>query len=84
MKPVTERQRRVMEWIEDFAAKNGFAPSVREIGNGLGINSTNGVICHLKALKSKGWIEWNEKKARTIRVVKPVDGVIVVGFGRGL
>ena len=65
---LTTRQRQIFNFVRD-RIYGGVPPSVREIGAEFGINSPNGVICHLKALRKKGYIEWDEHQARTIRLV---------------
>jgi len=50
----TQRQLEVWEFMIAFRAKHHMSPTIREIGEHLGIASTNGVMCHLKALNKKG------------------------------
>jgi repressor LexA len=66
----TERQREIYDFIRQSAAEWGYPPTVREIGEEFGIRSPNGVLCHLKALEKKGWIERDENVARGIRMLK--------------
>ena len=65
---MTARQYQVFEWIRTFVEHNQYPPSVREIGQRLGITSPNGVKCHLNALKEKGYLTWRPGFARTLRV----------------
>lgn len=67
---LTERQRAIWAWIREYTQAHGYAPTVREIADGLGINSTNGVADHLRALRRKGAIVWRPGCPRTIRVVE--------------
>lgn len=67
---LTERQQRVLSFIEGQIRKHGFAPTIREIGRHLGIRSTNGVNDHLNALERKGFIKRQDHKSRTLVVVK--------------
>lgn len=53
---LTERQQEVIDFIRSHIEQRGVAPTVREIGEHFGINSPNGVLCHLKALENKGVI----------------------------
>ena len=61
---LTERQKEVYDFIKDKIESRGYGPTVREIGDGFGIKSPNGVVCHLKALEKKGLIrrDWNQKR----------------------
>lgn len=65
---LTDRQAMVLAVIRAHYAEYGAAPTLREIGRQLGINSTNGVNDHLKALERKGFIERRDKIARSIRL----------------
>jgi repressor LexA len=56
MKELTERQRQLLEFIEEHVRTHGFPPSIREMADHMGIRSTNGVNDHLKALTKKGYI----------------------------
>lgn len=66
---LTERQARVLHFIEAQIRKNGYPPTIREIGRHLGIKSTNGVNDHLNALQRKGYIKRQDHKSRTLSVV---------------
>lgn len=66
--PLTPRQQDVLNWIAGYIDTHGFSPSVREIGHAYKW-STNGVMCHLRAIRRKGHITWIDGQARTIRVV---------------
>lgn len=64
MQVLTERQQAVLEFVVRHIRENQFPPTVREIGLGLGIRSTNGVSDHLKALERKGYLEKRGMKSR--------------------
>lgn len=66
---LTERQQRVLDVIERRTAMMGYPPTIREIGESLGIRSTNGVNDHLKALQRKGYIHRTGNKSRSFRVL---------------
>lgn len=75
MKALTERQARVLRCIIEHLQCNQFSPSIREIGDSVGISSTNGVAFHLKALRRKGYIDTVTKgKARAFRVLRDPQG----------
>lgn len=57
MKPLTKKQAEVYEYILSHVEEHGRQPTFREIGAHFGTNYTNGVMCHIKALDQKGWIE---------------------------
>src|SRR5687767_8080437 len=79
---LTERQREIYEFIRDRIESRGYGPTVREIGEGFGIKSPNGVMCHLKALEKKGLITREEHAARAIQLVDhrpPAQGLPFLG-----
>jgi repressor LexA len=66
---LTSRQREIYEFIREKIESRGYGPTVREIGEAFGIQSPNGVMCHLNALVKKGLILRKEKSARAIQLV---------------
>jgi repressor LexA len=71
---LTNRQQAVYEFIRDKIRTCGYGPTVREIGKEFGISTPSGVVCHLKALVKKGFIERGQKLARAIQLVaEPID-----------
>lgn len=74
MQKLTERQRAVLEYISLSISDRGYPPTLREIGNHLGIRSTNGVNDHLRALERKGYLTREDMKSRTLRLVRTPEG----------
>lgn len=74
-RPLTERQRAILQFIADHIASNGFPPTLRDIGRRFAIRSTNGVNDHLHALERKGHIVRRDMVSRGIRIVSPKTGV---------
>lgn len=75
MQKLTERQRAVLTFISASIDERGYPPTLREIGNHLGIKSTNGVNDHLRALERKGFLTREDMKSRTLRLVRSPDGL---------
>jgi repressor LexA len=71
---MTDRQKEVLEFIEDRIREWGYPPTIREIGEHFGIRSTNGVVDHLKALKRKGFLKQQDMKSRTLTPVSQKKG----------
>ncbi|MEZ4465106.1 MAG: transcriptional repressor LexA [bacterium] len=69
MKGLTPRQKQILDFITDSLRRHGFPPTIREIGDHMGIRSTNGVNDHLKALERKGFLSRDELKSRAMRPV---------------
>jgi repressor LexA len=70
MEKLTDRQRAVLDYIEVSIVERGYPPTLREIGNHLGIRSTNGVNDHLRALERKGYLTREDMKSRTLRLTQ--------------
>jgi repressor LexA len=76
---MTERQRRVYEFIREKIRNRGYGPTVREIGENFGIRSPNGVMCHLKALEKKGLITREPNMSRAIQLSAEPRGLRLAG-----
>lgn len=57
----TNRQKQILDFIIAFRGRNGFSPSIREIGDYFGIRSLRGVTGHLEALERKGLLILNPR-----------------------
>lgn len=74
IKKLTKRQGQVLSFIIDQIENEGYPPTIREIGDHLGIKSTNGVNDHLKALEKKDYLAREDAKSRALRPLRNVDG----------
>ena len=68
---LTARQRGIWDWIAQFEQQHGFMPTLREIGSGMQIASTNGVVEHLQSMERKGWIRRSPGKTRALQLLRP-------------
>jgi repressor LexA len=73
-KGLTEIQRAIMHCVQSFHVKNGFAPSLRDIGKETGLTSTSSVNYQLKRLVELGYIRRPENRPRSIEILKYVHG----------
>lgn len=73
-KELSERQKRMLEFIRRFIAENQFPPTIREIGENVGISSTSVVKYNLDALERKSMIERNPDISRGIRLAEELAG----------
>jgi repressor LexA len=64
---LTQRQEMVLQYIQSSITERGYPPTLREIGNFMGIRSTNGVNDHLRALERKGFLTREDMKSRALR-----------------
>ena len=69
MKKLTDRQRKVLQFIEDYIQTHGYPPSYDDLGNGMGI-STKAVYDRVQALVRKGHLVYLENRSRTLRIPK--------------
>ncbi len=72
MKPtgkLSDRQQEILDFLSDFISQNGYPPSVREIGQSVGLSSSSTVHSHLNALEDKGYIKRDPSSARALSVV---------------
>ena len=68
---LTPRQRRVLEVIKDAVERRGYPPSMREIGEAVGLTSPSSVAHQLHTLERKGFIRRDPNRPRAIEVVSP-------------
>ncbi len=76
MQKLTQRQKMVLEFIQTTIDTDGYPPTLREIGNFMGIRSTNGVNDHLRALERKGYLTRKDMKSRTLRPTRLVERLL--------
>lgn len=90
-RPATERQQRILEVIRRFTVEQGYPPSVREIGERVGLSSSSTIHAHLKALEKRGLISRDPTKPRAMRsghassalaeaIVMPIVGKVAAGM----
>ena len=60
MKELRSKEKEIYRYIKDFAIEHGYLPSIREIGNGVGLKSTSSVVRYMEDMQHKGYInrEW--------------------------
>lgn len=69
MKSNKNNKYEILKFINEFSAKNGYAPSVREICKKIGLNSTSTVFYYLKQLEAEGLVARDSGKNRAIKVL---------------
>lgn len=70
----TRKEKAILKFIEDQVMDKGYPPSVREIGKAIGLSSTATVHAYLAKLEKQGFIKKEDKKGRTLKVIKGSDG----------
>lgn len=69
MRELTKRQNEIFEYIKQIVHSKGYPPSVREIGEAVGLASSSTVHGHLSRLEEKGYIKRDPTKPRAIEIV---------------
>ncbi|CAN5865701.1 S24 family peptidase [soil metagenome] len=67
--PLTELERRVLDYLVEYLRSNTYQPSIREIGREFTIKSTKTVSELLQSLADKGWIERDPSRSRGVRLI---------------
>lgn len=71
MRELSERQRQILEYIQKCVEEQGYPPSVREIGQAVGLSSSSTVHGHLNRLEQKGYLRRDPTKPRAIELLSP-------------
>ena len=86
MARTSDKAQRIIEFVDSFIRENGYSPSVREIGEAVGLRSTASVSYHLQALQEKGLLQSPGTKGRTRSLVTgarpghiPIVGLVTAG-----
>ena len=67
---LNKREKAILKYIEKQVKENGYPPSVREIGKGVGLSSTATVHTYIIGLEKKGYIKKENQKGRTLKLLK--------------
>jgi repressor LexA len=70
---LTDRQRQILDFIKAEVRRKGFPPTVRDIGEAVGLSSSSTVHSHLAALEAKGLIRRDPSKPRALEVIGHED-----------
>jgi repressor LexA len=73
---LTPRQRRVLEVISNSVDRRGYPPSMREIGEAVGLTSTSSVAHQLSTLQRKGFLKRDPNRPRAVEVVMSAKGSV--------
>ena len=80
MEHLTEPQKELYEWLVEYIKLNQHSPSIRQMMQGMNLKSPAPVQSRLEHLRNKGYIGWDEGRARTLRILNPVkQGVPILG-----
>jgi repressor LexA len=82
---LTKAQQELYDWLVDYIREHQHAPSIRQMMQAMDLKSPAPIQSRLEHLRNKGFIEWAEGKARTIKILKyaasgvPIFGTIAAG-----
>jgi repressor LexA len=79
MSVVSDRQQRMLAYIEDFIHEHGYPPTIREIGRKLGISSTSVVNYNLNKLKGAGLLDRDGQVSRGLKLRAGLGDVSMMG-----
>lgn len=71
---LSERQRNILRFMTKYMEQNGFPPTIREIGEATGINSTSVVNYNLNKLMSAGYLQRSNRVSRGLKLVSTIMG----------
>ena len=77
---LTQAQNELYKWIRDYMKQFRHSPSIRQMMQAMGLKSPAPIQSRLKHLQEKGYISWQEGKARTMQIVDEfIEGVPIMG-----
>ena len=78
---LTEAQNELLTWLKNYISDFQHSPSIRQMMNGMGLKSPAPIQSRLKHLQEKGYISWEEGKARTLKLLGGIeeDGIPILG-----
>jgi repressor LexA len=69
---LSERHRKIMEFLTAFQERSGYSPSIRQIGDSIGVKSTSLIDYYLNQLQQMEFIERDQHVSRSIRILRPL------------
>ena len=77
---LSEAQKELYEWIKDYMKVFQHSPSIRQMMEAMGLKSPAPIQSRLRHLQQKGFISWQEGKARTLQIVDDIlEGIPIMG-----
>jgi len=84
VEPLTRAQKELFDWLVSYIDETQHAPSIRQMMRAMNLRSPAPIQSRLERLRNKGYVDWTDGKARTLRILhqKP-KGVSVIGELKG-
>ena len=77
-KSLTDAQYELFKWIKDYMSNFQHSPSIRQMMEAMGLKSPAPIQSRLKHLLEKGFISWQEGKARTLQIIDEITGNVPI------
>ena len=74
---LSQRQHKILEFLEEYLEENGYPPSIREIGKAAGISSTSVVSYNLRRLEEKGYIGRDPEVSRGLKLASATTAYVI-------
>ncbi len=82
VRPLSDRQAKILTMIRSAIAERGYPPSIREVGEAVGLASPSSVAYQLQMLEQKGYIRRDPHRPRAMEVFEPNGERVMPGSGR--
>jgi repressor LexA len=80
MDGLTQAQQELYDWLVEYIKTTQHAPSIRQMMRAMGLRSPAPIQSRLERLRNKGYIDWTQGKARTLRILRqPLQGIPILG-----
>ena len=73
LQPLSPRAQKLYDWLVQYICTHQYPPQIREMMKAMTVSSPSSIQVHLKQLKAKGYIDWNQRESRTLRVIAPPE-----------
>ena len=80
-KNLSDAQNELYEWIRDYLKNFHHSPSIRQMMQAMGLKSPAPIQSRLKHLQEKGYISWQEGKARTLQIIDSINSKVIPIMG---
>lgn len=79
MEHLTPSQKQLYDWLIEYITTNKHSPSIREMMKGMNLRSPAPIQSRLEKMRTKGYINWSEGQARTLKILRNEEGLSLLG-----
>ncbi len=73
LQPLSPRAQKLYDWLVQYICTHQDPPQIREMMKAMAVSSPSSIQVHLQQLKAKGYIDWNQRESRTLRIIAPLE-----------